>query len=334
MKVAELREKIHAYTRQRLERIILEMYKATPKSVREMNGIDSLIINLDARRAKPRVPVRRDMEDIRAETEDFVSNAYNQFYYAPNSVVPKSKRSRWRFTARRLFKELNKAADSSTDAPAAAELLKSLYEMLCYSCRYILFSGYDSFASVGIPQVDFFRAVLVVKRKIESPREFVRNSILLALASTLNRYTLWDELLEVVVAFLETVDLKEMAIEICDDLRKEAAANQLKNLEPFKDGLESYQTRDFVNHLAILGWMCHMALDQPDGATRYFHQHYKEKDAEIALYVLLRMIKDRGCWDLWMRTYQEAVDNGIQPREELQRQSKDIQDKFNIGRFP
>ena len=57
-------------------------------------------------------------------------------------------------------------------------------------------------------------------------RMFVRNSILLALANSLNRHTRYDDLLEILVAFLEAADLKEMAIEICDDVRQEAAANR------------------------------------------------------------------------------------------------------------
>ena len=62
-------------------------------------------------------PVHRDLEDIRSETEEFLSDAYNQYYFAPNSVIPKSKRPGWRFIARRLFKELQQAAGNQDNAP-------------------------------------------------------------------------------------------------------------------------------------------------------------------------------------------------------------------------
>jgi len=329
VKVSELRQKIRVCSRDNLEHIILEMYKAIPKSVREAKRIDSVIINPDARLARPSAPIRRELDDIRCETEEFLSDAYNQYYFAPNSVVPKSKRPGWRFTARRLFKELNQAAANQDDAPAAADLLKSLYKMLCYSCGYILFSGDDSFNSVGIRQVDYFQAILDIERKIEPPREFVRNSILLALANGLNRHTLWEDLLEVIVACLETVDMKEMAIEICDDLRKDAAADRLHDLEPFSKGRESYPAREFVNHLAILGWMCHMAIDQSNDAIRYFRQYYVEKSPETALCILLRMIEHRRSWTLWLHTYEEALSSGIHPREELKRLFKDIREKLD-----
>ncbi|MBZ5500252.1 MAG: hypothetical protein LAP85_27980 [Acidobacteriia bacterium] len=203
--------------------------------------------------------------------------------------------------------------------------------MLCYSCRYVLFSGSDPFDSVGIPQVDFYRAVLDIGRKVESTRAFVRESILLALGNGLNTHTLWEDLLEVIVACLETADMKEMTIEVCNDLRKDAAAGRLRDLEAFSKGDKDYRAKDFVNNLAVLGWMCHMALEQPEDAIRYFRQYHVEKNPEIALYVLLRMIEQRRSWVLWLQTYENAVCGGIQPREELQRRLKEIRGSLDLS---
>lgn len=226
----------------------------------------------------------------------------------------------------------NRPRVARMDAPAALSLLKGLYKLLCYSCRYVLFSGNDSFDSVGIRQVDFFRAVLDIEKKVESSREFVRNSILLALGNDLNTHTLWEDVLEVVVACLETVDMKEMATHICDDLRKDAAAGKLSEIVAFSKGGEDYRAREFVNHLAVLGWMCQMELEQPDDAVRYFLRHYAERNPEITLYVLLRMIERRGCWGLWIRTYEEGVASGIHPREELQRRFRKLREELDHGR--
>jgi len=87
-----------------------------------------------------------------------------------------------------------------------------------------------------------------------------------------------------------------------------------------------------VNNLAVLGWMCHMALEQPDAATQYFFQYYVEKNPEIALYVLLRMIEQRRSWGLWLQTYGNAVGGGIRPREELQRRLNEIRQNTKEGR--
>lgn len=324
MKVAEVREKLQGYNREKLESIILEMYKAMPKSVKEAKGIDKIIINPNAKPTRRVEPVHRDLEDICRETEEFLSDAYNQYYFAPNSVIPKSKRPGWRFIARRLFKELQQAAGERDNAREAEGLLKQLYQMLCYSCRYVLFSGSDPFDSVGIRQVDFFQAALAIGRKVEPIREFVRNSILLALDNDLNTHTLWEDLLDVIVACLETADMKEMAIDVCNELRKDAAAGRLRDLATFSKGDKDYRAREFVNNLAVLGWMCHMALEQPDAATQYFFQYYVEKNPEIALYVLLRMIEQRRSWSLWLQTYENAVCGGIKPRAELQRRFNEM----------
>jgi hypothetical protein len=119
-----------------------------------------------------------DIGALASETERFVSNAYNDYYCIPNSVVPKRERSQWRFTVLRLFKNINHAATREATVAKAAELLEKLYVMLCYSCRYTLFSAYDSFQSVGVSQEDFFRAVVRPKRRHENPLSFgVKDSV-------------------------------------------------------------------------------------------------------------------------------------------------------------
>jgi hypothetical protein len=327
MKVAELKEKIQDCPADQLQRIIVEMYKAIPKSVKEGQGIDALILNRGAGQRQPKALKIADIDVIRDELEEFLSNAYAQNYFAPNSIVPKRERPKWRFTARRLFKDLNQLVGEPDHTAEAAELLKKLYVMLCYSCDYVLFSAYDTFESVGVSQSDFFHALLTAKRKVETPRNFIRNSILLVLNNSLNRYTLYEGLMQILLSFLDTTDLKETAVEICDAVRIDVAKHRLDDRQKHSDDLRDYETKERLQNLAILGWMCFMALSLPNDAVKYFRKHYSEKDPEIALYVLLRKIGHCRCWDLWLKTYQEAVDSGVRPREELQRSFKEIRQK-------
>jgi hypothetical protein len=55
--------------------------------------------------------VAPDIEALASETERFVRNAYNDYYYIPNPAVPKRERSQGRFTVLRLFKNINHAAN-------------------------------------------------------------------------------------------------------------------------------------------------------------------------------------------------------------------------------
>jgi len=64
MKVAELRDKIRDYPRDRLERLIVEMYKAIPKAAKEDQDIDSLILTPNPRQRVAKQPTAPDMDDI------------------------------------------------------------------------------------------------------------------------------------------------------------------------------------------------------------------------------------------------------------------------------
>ena len=202
--------------------------------------------------------------------------------------------------------------------------------MLCYSCRYTLFSAYDSFQSVGVSQEDFFRAVLRHKRRHENPRDFVRNSIELALKHDLNRYTLYDDLLEATVALLDTPDLKEIAIATCDEMWSRASTDSASPRSPsksYEDRSVEYQRSEFLQNLARLGFLCHMALCEYEEAVEYFHKHYVWEEPEIALYVLLNMIDRHQQWDLWAKTYEQAIRSKIRPRSELKTRYLEIQER-------
>jgi hypothetical protein len=41
------------------------------------------------------------------------------------------------------------------------------------------------------------------------------------------------------------------------------------------------------------------------------------------------MIKHHCFWNLWLKTYQEAVESGIHPREELQLLSKEVRESLS-----
>jgi hypothetical protein len=75
-----------------------------------------------------------------------------------------------------------------------------------------------------------------------------------------------------------------------------------------------------LQNLAALGFFCHMALCEYDEAVNYFRKYDSQKDPEISLYILLRLIEGHRDDKLWVRTYEESVKSGIRPREELKRQ--------------
>jgi hypothetical protein len=321
MKVAELKLKIKDYKAARLRQLVVEMYKAMPKAVKEDASIDALVENPEGGRRKPETEAL-NVELLRMDVERFLLNAYKQHYCVPNTVVSKRERSKWRFTVIRLFKQLNGAVANSPDTKDAADLLERLYVLLSYSCRYMLFSAYDSFQSTGVGQAEFLQAVLRAKRQVQNPVEFVHDGILLALGHDLNRYTLYEDLMEVFVGHLSTADLKQLAIVACDLIREDVLKNGLPRIHEgqWHDKRHNkYDMEKMLQNLVKMGFFCHMALCDHHEAVNYFRRYNVEKDPEISLYNLLQLIEGHRKDELWVRTYEEGVKNGLRPREEVKR---------------
>ena len=78
MKVAELRDKLKDCKAASLRQLVIEMYKAMPKALKEAQGIDALIANPGASRKKPAAKAP-DITLLRMDVEYFVENAYNQY---------------------------------------------------------------------------------------------------------------------------------------------------------------------------------------------------------------------------------------------------------------
>ena len=98
MKIAELRALLDQTAPEEMKRLVVELYRALPKKTRETLAIDEFLKNPGAARpgAKPPKALRHrvDMDDVAAEIEQFLGDAYAQNYFAPNRFVHKSERNR------------------------------------------------------------------------------------------------------------------------------------------------------------------------------------------------------------------------------------------------
>ena len=167
MKISELRALLDRTSSENIKRMLVEVYRALPKKTRENLAIDELLKNPAATRAGAKqskaLAHSVDIDDLEPELEEFLSDAYARNYFAPNRFVPKSERPKWRFKAKRFFKEINAAVVEPGSIEKASDLLEKLYHMLCYACDFVLFSAYDPFQSVGIAQTEFLDAVFGLK---------------------------------------------------------------------------------------------------------------------------------------------------------------------------
>ena len=314
MKISELRLLIDDTSPDDLKQIIVEIYRALPKKTRENLAIDQLVKNPTATRATAKAKAGAQSVDIDAlkwELEEFLSDAYAQNYFAPNRFVPKSQRPKWRFKVKRFFKELNAAVAEPGTAETASELLEKLYQVLCYACDVVIFSAYDPFQAVGIAQTEFLDAVLGLKALHLELGEFIDQGLVLIRDSRLNRYTLGSNLVQVLVDRLRTPESLEMAIE--------RAAQLISDPDPVPDQKREYSSADRTNRLVEFGFLAYIKLSDYDNAIGFFNRHYTRGAPEITLYVLLEWLRSLHRDDLWQREYERAVQEGIKPRDSLAR---------------
>ena len=317
MKISELKKQIENYTPEQLQKLVVEMYKALPKAAREDNSIETLVVSPDSpQSAKPAGKnALRSIGEIENETLQFIDYARSQYYLASNRYVPKSERPKWRFLARRLYKEICAASNEKRHALKAATLLEGLYTLLCDACDKVLFTAYYPFESVGIAQAEFFRQVLTLHESVVSKRELIEKALALIDDNGVNRYTLYSDLMSVILGFLRTPDLRSIAIEQANEMRRARQESQTTSTDFF---VKHRRTRK-GNNLVEFVFRCFLALSQTDDALDYFAMNYVEDNPEVKLYILVRLLFEYGDKENIERVISDAEVKGIKPRADLQK---------------
>ncbi|GIN57384.1 hypothetical protein [Lederbergia ruris] len=324
MKVSELREKIKARNKEELQSLIVEMYKQIPKRVRESKEIDSLIDNPDSfKQNKKRTKHSTqhiDFSEVKNEVERFLQHAYAQYYFAPNRLIPKKERSNWRFTAKRLVEQVTNLANQPEYAKDCATLLEKLYVLFCYASGHYVFASQEPFHTINIPQEDFLKRVVLLKREVEEPERWIRDSLLLIVDNDVDYSTLYESLLQTLLEVLNNAPLKERAVRICADLLEEMPSK----------GKLSYKEEEKRNHLVTMIFMLQSRLGEYQEAVTYYKKHYVDSD-EVKLDILLELIMNFQRTQDWIHEFDVAVEKGIKPRTSLQEMYKHIK---NTNSFP
>jgi hypothetical protein len=332
MKIAEIRVIIDKYSQDQLKNIVTQLYKVIPKAIREENDVDGILNNPDkANRTKARVKELPDIDELESQTDLFIENAQNQYYMIPNRVISRQDRPKWRFVVKRLYQDILLAAGKEENIAQAARLTEKLYILLCNSCDEMLFSAYDSFQSVGIEQAEFFRKVLLLKSQCTAQNVFVKDAILLIINHSLNRYTLYDYLIKVLTEFLKTPDLRELAIETCNEIRDSIKKEPQDKKKTFRE--KDYKKEKKLNNLAITGFYCYTQLFEYEKAIDYFKRNYHAKDEEISLYILLEHLYGLNQKEHFLEEYQKALKQGIKPRDMLVKLYKYVKTRGELPEY-
>ena len=332
LKIAEVRKLIKGQKRDKLELLAEELYKMLTKAQKLDNNVADLLQNpgKEAAKAKTRKEDKlRPFDEIKTETIRFIDNAYAQNYLAPNRVVAKKDRPKWRFVAKKLYKELIAHSQQAPNEKEAAELLEKLYVMLCYSCSYILFTAYDPFESVGVAQTEFFEKVLLaIDRTIEKP-EMTDKAIDLIVNNSLNRYTLYEELMDIAIMRLATVDMKYLLIEKCKSKREVHSAKNPKS----NTFIGKYEHESLLNNFTILIFKAYATLYETTNGIDDFMAHYRINDPEIKLYIMISLLFGYKEKDLILQHLEEARKNSIKLRPGLNHLLDFIKSKNSLPEY-
>lgn len=316
MKIQELRKLLSTADREALERAFAESYKQLRKGQKE--EIDPVLVDILEGKT---VPVQKkksestvNFAELEQDIVEFIDNAYAQNYFAPNRIIPKSQRPKWRFAVKNFIKELDKVPPESENYSKAVKLLTDLYGLICEACNYYLFSTDDAFRSIGWEQYKFFD--LVVKKTFAEGYSRENIAKLLAYATTggLSRISLHIQQELVLLESLKTSDIKYLAIE---EAKKLIEDRKKKLVAKGKSDSQRYYLNEAINELCNMILLISIALAEPESGINYYFKNSRQLNSEITLFCALDIIEIMSEDDLWIKVYEYGVNKKIKPRESL-----------------
>lgn len=329
MKVTELRKLLNNTNEEVLKKALVEVYKLVPTGKKQ--DADFVIENvLSGNSPKTPKPVEKvDYSKLSAEINRFLENAYAQNYYAPNKVISKKERPKWRFYVKRYVKELDKVPFDSDFYNEAVELLIKLYRMMSYACDYYLFSSEDTFQSVGISQYDFYKIVTEKTLAKGFTDETITTLVICSATGGLSRMSLHIEQETLLLSYLNTNDVLQLTVNKSKELVTAATNKYVK--ESGYSSRRFFLEREIHNFCDVI-LMSKIKLGEFEDGLVYYFEHVKERDLEVTLYCALDLIEmyteDDG---LWIKCYEYAVKcRNVEPRDYLKESYKRKLEKQNV----
>ncbi len=333
MKIKDFRDKMGKADRADLEKIAAELYKAIPKTKKEKD-IDSLIDDIlqhkdSIQKKGKRVSPTVDFPSLKQDIETFLENVDNDYYLIPNRVVPKNKRSKWRFEVMSFVKQIESVPMDSEYWDDSARLLRLLYRKLSYGCGYYIFRSDDPFNSIGIRQPDFYAKLL--NRYFANGYSDERISDMIEDATTvyIDRQSLHIELEMAFAASLPTADIREKAVEIAKG-HIDKYESKLKTIGKYSEN--SYDVKSNIREMCETILILKLLLYEPQEGIDYYHLHDKEYNNEITLYRILDTIKVvRGYGEEWISAYEDGIRRKIEPRDSLKQAAEECRKELENG---
>ena len=312
MKVVEIRNELKKYNMEEKDKIIIELYKRIPKRVKEEYDIDGYLKNIKVNEnTKKEKEVKLTFEELASEVNYFLECAWNELYSEPNRIISKSERSKWRFKAKKYYKELSNIDINSEYYDESNKLLIELFKVLSRGTNYLLFSNWETFRAVQISQEDFFD--LIMKRVLVNFNEENLETIVKLLEVDKDPYgSLYKVIYNVFLNNLTSNNQLEMALEI---IKKEVDDLNIQVIELSKKGKE-YDLKEKCNYFVLTILDIYIRLEDVNKGIEYFNKYYKAYNYETKIYDLLEELEANEAYQEWISVYENHKE--IQDRESMQ----------------
>ena len=301
MLVNELKQELKKYKSEEKDKIIVELYKKIPKSIKEDYDIDNFIINLNDIKLKENKSL--SIDELNKQVTYFIECASSRLYAQPNRIINKKERSNWRFKAKRFYKELNSFLPNTKDGLIATYLLTKLYYLLSYGTNYLTFSSFNTFGALGVRQSEYLENIMKRKLILGAKEEIMKDCVNLI-------DTYYDpeishiDMIYTFVSCLNTIDLKNMAIKVIEEkiLDKKSKMSDKKSFN------YNYELETMINYLTECALIIFIALYEVDNGIKFFHKYYIEKYIEVKEYILLEFLELEEKYDYWIKEYEKNMD--------------------------
>lgn len=299
MKIVELKNEIKNYDKNELEKLVVEFYKIIPKSKREEYQLDEFIKNVNSN-VKKKERTIEDFSNLVNEIDEFISNVDNGYYNHPNKVIPKPERSKWRFKAKKYYKELNKILPNSENGELATSLLIELYKRLSEGTTYLIFNNWNTFGSLGENQYEYYEKL--IKRIFASSytEEKITTCIdLLLLPNDDN--TLRTELFDLLTYEIINTQYVDLTIKLLKRKYNELCSKKVKSNS--SDYLNDNNIDDIVRIISKL----YMQSNEIETGIKYFYDNYDCFNKSYKMYELFELLDLIDLKDIWIREYERNI---------------------------
>lgn len=252
------------------------------------------------------------LTDLFVEIQDFLQDAYHGFYIAPNRIVPKKERPKWRFKVKRYLKILFEVPSDHPYFSQIVILIHEIYKVLSYGCGVYVFSSDDPFASVGIAQEDLYEEY--IKRQIQLPitEETIREMVNGATHCYLSRECLHEMLYSVLNFHIQKLEYRDM-VKAYGQKFIESQKKFISSLERYDDRL--YEATSLLNEMNDVVFI--FQHGSFEAALPYYFQNSHEREQEITLYKVLMLTEIFFSKKEWIEAYEYGLKLNIEPRQKL-----------------